>query len=389
MALELLSFQQLYNLAKDEMQTVAPEVTDFTEGSIADAMLGITATLAEEVQQILVDRFNNTFIELAEGADLDKLLIDHFGVDFTRPAAAKAGGVVTFSRPTFTFGAVTIPAGTEVSTAPNSSGVSQKYTTVAAVTLGASDLTINATIEASIAGSAGNVQPSTVLNIESSLLDSSIVVTNAAVISGGAEESTDAEYRDFARNKIETLRGGTCQGIQSAALTVPGVENAVAVEVLEDVIGWDVGLEQTVGDSFRLPRANLYIADANGSASQTLINQVTAEVDNIRACGVQVNIIGATAVALNWKAVLSFNPGGPNFAQLSVDPQPILNSMTDYINSLPIGRDFIRYTANQAILAIWGPTGSNDLTDFDTIEPTGEVDVDAVEKLIAGTMEAI
>ena len=97
---EILSFQELYDSGKTEMEVRTPKITDFEEGSIADSVIGITSTMAEEIQNILVDRINRTFTDLAEGDHLETLLTDHFGSGFARPGDVAADGVVTFSRPT-------------------------------------------------------------------------------------------------------------------------------------------------------------------------------------------------------------------------------------------------------------------------------------------------
>lgn len=384
--IELLSFQELYDKAKAELQARTPDITDFSEGSIADAIIGVSATLAEELQTLLVDRFNNTFTELAEGEKLDTLLVDHFGDSFARPQATKAQGTVTFSRPTATAGAVSIPLGTVVSTPTDSLGVAQKFVTTEAVSLTASgpgSLTVDADVEAQIAGKDGNVADATVNIIDTSLTDSSIVVTNADAFAGGTDEATDAEYRVFAKNKIESIRGGTTAAIEATALTVPGVVNAVVVEIQQTVIEWDDALDVPIGDAFFIPRAKLYIADENGAAPTTLIEDVREAIFPVRACGVEIDIIGASALSLQWNISLVFNPLGPNYATLSIDPGSIKKTAQDYINDLAIGADFIRADGELAIMAVWGPSGSNDLVSVSTNIPVGDVDAGTVDKFVA------
>lgn len=383
MAVELLTHDELYNIGKNAVQAKNPNVTDFSEGSIADIIVGTAATMAEELQNILVDRFNRTYLELAEGSDLETLLTDHFGDDFARPQATQASGVVEFSRPTFTAGAVTIPAGTVVSTTPDGGGNAIKFQTEIEVNLGPTDLTVNASVIAQVAGSAGNVISGQINVIDSSLTDATIVVSNAATMSGGTEEATDAEYREFARNKIETIRGGTCAAIEAAAKTVAGVENSKAVESEQTVIGWNPATSMTVGTYFTIPRAKLYISDANGTANQALIDAVKLAVNPIRACGIFIEVIGASPVTLQWDFSITLDPGGPNYAALSVSPLGIRQSAQTYINNLSTGQDFIRADAEASVLAIWGPAGTGDLTGLDTNVPSGDVDADPTEKFVA------
>ena len=155
---------------------------------------------------------------------------------------------------------------------------------------------------------------------------------------------------------------------------------------METVVQWDAAEEETVGDPFKIGRVKLYVADANGTANAALVALVQAAVELVRAAGPQVEVIGATAVSLNWTASLTLDPGGPNYATLSSDTSMIEDDMESYINALEIGADFDRNAARAYILGRWGSAGSGDLTEFNISSPTGNVAVDENEKLIAGTI---
>lgn len=60
--------------------------------------------------------------------------------------------------------------------------------------------------------------------------------------------------------------------------------------------------------------------------------------------------------------------------------------MAQYISNLEVGDDFIRTTARAAIMAIWGPSGTNDITDFITSVPSGDVSTSSTQKLVPGTV---
>ena len=106
----------------------------------------------------------------------------------------------------------------------------------------------------------------------------------------------------------------------------------------------------------------------------------------MRAFGVNINVLGATTVTINWTGHYALNPSGPNYLVLSEDDTQIVASMTNYINTLGPGNSFIIATANAAILAIWGPAGTNDLTAFTTSVPTGDVTIVTGQTAIAGTV---
>lgn len=388
------SQQELYDEFITELQNQAPDLTDTNDGSQIDVIAGVVSFAISELSRLTIDEFRKTFFDTANGPevtggpdDLETLAVDHFGSAFARPAATNSTGVVTFSRANTDEGDVVIPEGTIVKTEPDSDGEAQRFETESEVTM--TGTSINATVNAVEAGTDGNVLANTVTVIEDALTDSSVVVTNASAFTGGAEEETDAEYRETIRNLLVALTGATLAAIQGAALEVDGVETATAIENQMVVIEYDIstGLPAVGANYFRIPQVILYVADANGTADAALIADVKEAVDEVRAAGVRVDVQAATALEFNWTASIVLNPAGPNYTELSSDPQDIIDTMTDYLADLAIGTDFIRATANAAILAIWGPSGTDDLVSFTTTTPSGDVSVDADEKIIPGDVE--
>jgi hypothetical protein len=382
--------QQFYQIYKDEVQAVAPEFTDFSEGSIHDIIAGSISMLSNELAELIVSNFSKTFFDLAEGTDLDTLVVDHFGSTFARLDASEATGSVTFSRPTSAAGDVTIPAGTVVKTVKNAQGTEIRFVTTSEQEL--TGLSKVVSVIAAIAGTSGNVNANKVTVIESALTDATITVTNGQAMSGGIEAQTDAEYREFAKLKLLSLAGATEAAVRGAILTVPGIEFCQLVTEQRVVIEYDLNtLEPAVGETFfRIPYPVAYISDENGNSSQALIDAAKAAIEPVRACGVKIDVRGASPQTVNWTATLSLNLSGPNYATLSEDLSMIKDAMSDYINTtLAIGDDFIRATANAHILAIFGPAGTDDITAFSTSVPASDVSVASNEKTIAGTMTIV
>lgn len=393
MATRILSVSELLEIYINEVKANSSDLTDFNEGSINDVEGGATSTGIHEAMSLIIDQFKKTYFDSAPGPDeeggdgtdyLQQLAVDHFGDTFARPLAQKAIGVVTFSRPNTDAGNVSILAGSIVKTATDSSGQSQRYRTIADVLM--TGTTINASVEALVAGVKGNVSSGLVNVIETTLTDPTVTTSNSLAFSGGAEIMSSPDYRNFIRDKIEAIKGATVAAIEAAARTVSGVVTATIVEIEKVVIEWDIGLSSPIGDYFRIPYVTLYVADANGTANAALVAAVKAVVDTVRAAGVRVRISGATPFSLGWTGQITLNPGGPNFASLSADPDPIVQTMRDYLAQLPIGIGFIVADADAAILAIWGPSGTNDLVSFDTLVPSGDVAGSPAVKIIPGTV---
>jgi hypothetical protein len=369
------------------VQAGSEDLTDDTEGSNLDTIAGAVTSAVAEIQRVSVDEFKKTFIDTAHGPavtggadDLQRLLVDHFGDQFARPDPTPGVGVVTFSRPNTDAGDVEILEGTVVRTRQNAAGSSQRFKVLTDVTL--TGTSINASVEALVDGPSGNVLANTVVEIETALTDPTVTVNNAAPFSGGANTLTDAEYRQFARNLLKSLGGGSIEAIEAAAKTVAGVVTATGIEFIKIVKEWDVAADDAIGNAFRIVYPVLYIGDANGNASQPLKDAVAEAIEDVRAAGIQVHIEGFVAVSLNWTATITLDPSGPNYADLSVDPQPVIDSMILYLQNLTAGADFVKSTADAAILAEWAA----DLTNFVTSVPAGDVSIDANEKIIPGTV---
>lgn len=393
MAATFRSISELIDIYNTEVQVQNADLTDFSEGSINDVLSGSGSTIVHELMNVLLKEFQKSFFLTANGPevtgdedDLQTLAVDRFGEDFERPGAAYALVDVTLSRPTSAAGDCPIAVDTVVKTLPDSNGVEQRFKIVSAVTMTA--LSISATAQAVEPGVDGNVDATKISVIETTLLDPSITVSNPADAVGGAPEEDDSEYRETIKNLIKTLGGASASAIEAKALTVAGVEKSTAVEFLQFVKEWDISTGSVVGEYFGIPRARLYISDINGEASQALIDAVKAAILNVRACGVRVEVIGSEALSLNWSASLVLDPSGPNFTEFTDDAQKIIDTMQLYMQDLDSGETFDRSAADAAMLALWGPAGTGDLTaeGFSTVSPVGDVEPDENEKIVPGTV---
>lgn len=394
MATSIKSQEENYQIYKDEVQAEAGDLTDFSDGSMHDIIAGSLSIGINEVSELLVDQFKKTFFDTASGPevtegpdDLQTLAVDHYGDKFERPEATKAGVLATFARPTTGAGNVVIPDKTVIKTEKDSNGVETSFETDGVVTM--TGLTIDVPAIAKEAGVSGNVDPGKISVIESSLTDSSITVTNLLKAAGGDAAESDADYRETIRALISSLVGATKAAIEGALKAVPEIEFVSLLEIELPVIAWDIGNSQPEpGETyFTIPFPIAYVADQNGGSSPAILEAALAAIQFVKACGVKVEVRGATAQSLDWSASITLDSGGPNFAELSADPQKIIDSMINYIDEqLKINDGFSRSLANAYILGIWGPTGTGDLTQFTTNTPSGDIAGQSGVKLISGTV---
>lgn len=395
------SQQELYTIYKDEVLGLANELTDFSEGSLHDIIAGAISTGQNELSELIISEFTKTFFELASGTEetggsgdvdnLQQLAVDHFGESFARPDPVNATGEETFSRPNTDAGDVPIAIGTIIKTEKDANGEEIRFeTTEDAILTG---LTTDIPIKAVAAGIIGNITSTDkIVVIESTLTDPSIVVTNNSNTAGGEDAPQDPEYREIIKNKIVALAGATEAAVKGAALAVSGVSFAEPTTLERVVIDYDIAGDEILAGAtyFRIPYPIMYIADSNGNSSEALIQAVVDAILEVRAAGVRVEVLGAVAVAFNWTASLTLNAGGPNYTELSGDLTKIIETMTEYVNTvLAIGEGFNKATANAYVMSVWGPDGTNDLSNFSTSVPSGNVAVAANEKLIADTIQIV
>ena len=396
MATDLKTAEELRVIYQDEVKAEEGDFTDFSEGSMHDVLAGAFSIALNEQIELVISEFTKTFFDTAQGPDennggdddIERLAVDHYGDKFTRPAATKATTTVDFSRPTADAGDILVPAGSVVKTEKDETGIEQRFTVDSAFTLmGLSESGVQVT--AVEAGSDSNVDIGKISVIETPLGDSSIVVTNPAKAAGGADEQTTPTYRETIRALIDSLAGATKAAIEGELLAKAEIGFVSPIEEILPVIEYDIGLEDIKAGAtfFRIPYPTVYIADPNGSSSPSLIALAEEALEGVRACGVKAVVKGAVASSLDWDASITLNPSGPNFAELSSDPQNIIDSMTDYINKeLEIGEGFVRSEAEKFIKEVWGPLGTDDITAFTTNTPSGDIAPVAGTKIIAGTI---
>lgn len=393
MATKVSTQKELHDLMRLIVQAQDGDFSDFNEGSMLDILSGAYTTGMNELSELIISEFKKTYFETSHGPevtgnvdDLQNLAVDHYSDTFKRPKANESTGTATFSRPTVGAGDVSILKDTVIKTEKDASGQEVLFKTISDVLL--VGLTIDVGIIADLAGSDGNVDPAKIIVIDTALTDSTVTVTNVDKMAGGSNEETDAEYRETIRFLIQSLAGATKSAIEGIILSVAGVSIATLIEKERIVIDYDIALDQILAGAsfFRIPYPVAYIADENGESSQALIDSVIAAIKTVRACGVKIEVLGATAVPLSWDAAYTLNAGGPNFAELQTDFSKITDSMADHINSLDISDSFIRTDANEYILSIWGPAGTNDLTSFNTNSPVSNISVNATEKIIPNVM---
>jgi baseplate J-like protein len=272
------SYQDLLDQFQAMAQSIRPELT-FREGDITVAQQHGAAAMADAVLRYAIQAFRDTFIDGAEGDALTARVDDQLNLQ--RNPATSATVTARFTR-TSGGGAGTIPIGTVIATAFDADGEEIRFeTTTAAVVPLADNGPFDVQAEAVEVGRNGDVDAGTIVRIVSSLFDTSFSVTNVAAAGGGNEQETDQELRLRARNFYSTLRRGTLASLEAGALTVPAVRIAKATE------------DPTTG------LVTVVVTDADGNSTLEMVSDVETELENWRAAGVIITVIGGTPLTID------------------------------------------------------------------------------------------
>jgi uncharacterized phage protein gp47/JayE len=255
-------------------------------GDTADLPSRAGAAMGDLLLGHWAGRIRATFLDGAEEDDLTTLARDHWGVE--RDAAAPSIGSVTFTHTPGPTG--TIPAGTRVASLPDADGAFVTVTTDVDAVFAAPDASKTVTVTAIAGGTAGNVAAAQLTRILDTVFDA-FTATNASPLVGGAEEQTDDELREEVRALNQTLRRGTVAALEFGAKQVPQVRVATVVE--DGVAGI----------------VSLYVADADGNSNAAMVTAVEAELENWRAAGVAVTVVGGALLNVSIDVSLTVRAG--------------------------------------------------------------------------------
>jgi len=350
MPLDLPTFDQLFAIGKDEITSrnskLDPSEVD-RRGSDVNIINAVGSAMAEEILRQLFTSYNDLFLDPAVDDGLDRLAFDRYGLG--RQGASQSRGAVAFSRATAGEGAGTIPIGTRLI---SEDGIEFDTTTTAsfgAVALGP----ITANVKSVKAGVDTNVVASQITQISSAIFDGTITVTNSAATTGGADQETDDEFKNRVRKFFPNARRGTLEAIELGALSVDGVRLAKAVERTDES-----GIPSRWVD--------LLIGDIDGSSNATLVSEVELILDDYRAAGIYVDVIGATIQ--NQTIVLRVAGYESGFDADAVDEE-IKSSLVLEVNKLQINDTLYKNNLIKVAASIEGAIIDEDALTNDGLSP--------------------
>lgn len=211
-------------------ETIAGSIINYFAGNnsaLTDLNVGsrlrtIFEAVAIELEQI----YYQLFIGVEDG--IKTAVYDSFS--FPLLQARAASGTVRFSRTTpAPVGGVTIPSGTQVSTAGSTSTDAVVYQTVDTVVIPEGETFVDALVVATTDGAIGNAPANTIIVLIGSPAGVN-AVTNQAAFFTGRDLETESERQARFQTYIANLSRSTLGAIETAAQSVDNIVDAVAFE---------------------------------------------------------------------------------------------------------------------------------------------------------------
>ncbi|MBQ9742433.1 MAG: baseplate J/gp47 family protein [Ruminococcus sp.] len=286
--------------------------------------------LAGEVYSCLVQTQwlrRQIFADTAEGEFLDYHAMTR---GLTRRQASCAVGEVIFAVTETPVSTITIPAGTVVSTGGENP---LQFETTETVEILAGNLAAHALIRALAPGREYNVAQGavSVLVTPPAGIGS---VTNPDPCMGGTDTESDEMLRQRVLDSFRFASNGTNKVYyQTQAMDIPGVAGASVVP-----LGRGVGT------------VDVYISAEGSEVPEELIDEVSRRLSEMREVNVDVKVMQAQAVAVDFYVRIDVKDGY-DFEQVSADCRQALE---DYVNTRNVGQAVLLTEAGERIYHVEG-----------------------------------
>jgi uncharacterized phage protein gp47/JayE len=323
MSVSTKTFSQMVQDGVAAIQGASSALVDMTVGSVLRAFVDAYSLLALWLQAIALQVASLTRFATSNGPDADSWGADY---GFTRLGGAFAEGPVTFARFTPTAQAL-IAVGTIIQT---QTGV--QYQTLAdtnqpafnaalnAYVIPAGIASITATVQALVAGSAGNAGAG-LISVLASSIPGVDTVTNALAFANGSPPEPDPVYKARFPQFLASLSSATPAAIKAAVQAIGTNVNFTYTE--------NQNLDGSAHPGFFYVVAD----DGSGHPPSSFITAVAAAIEAVRGDSITYGVFPPTIILANVSMTIVTAAG---FVHASV-VAAVSAAITAYINTLPIG----------------------------------------------------
>lgn len=366
-SLNTQTFSQIVSNITAAVQAAVKKALSFTIGSVELALAEAYASVVVWLQGLIAYVLSLTRAATSTGSDLDSWMADYAIV--TRNAAIASTGQVTFSRFTYTQSA-TIPVGSQVQTSDGT----QTFNVIADTTqplynstqnayiIPANTQTGNATVQAAVAGKAGNVAANTITVISSPIpyVDT---VNNASAFTGGADAESDSALLARFQAALQSLREATNNAISSA------------ISALN--LGVQYGIVENQSVNGVSQPGYFYIAV--NPYSSTIQSQIYSAVDKIRPIGTTFGVFAAQVITANIGVTVTVLSGYTHSSVAS----SVQTAINNFIGGFKFGQT-LYYT--QLYGVIYNVSGVQDATGLTINGGTSDITASSQQFISAGTI---
>mgnify|MGYP002625931483 CR=1 FL=1 len=318
-----------YNDILDRMKTRYRELTSEEVPELSDIDIRMRALAGE----IYNDEVNLEFIKrqmfpsTASGEYLDRHAADR-GIE--RKEAVKASGSVRFFVNEAALEAIVIPEGTVVATTGDNP---VRFLTDSQAVLEAGSSFVSVGCTAQTGGVSGNAAANTVNTIVTNVVGID-GVNNLWAFTGGSDEESDSSLRKRVVDSYKSVSNGTNTAYyKRLALSVDGVASANVVPRARG--------EGTV---------DVYIACPNNAQPTRIISEVQSVMNTQREINVNVEVSSANVYSVTLGVFIEIEDG----YAFDVVRNNVINSVTEFINSLEVGESLYEYPLSAAIYNVDG-----------------------------------
>lgn len=360
MAFQKPGFRDLYAALEADLRQRAPALTDWEEGSVVRSLFESfayeMALLYEQMQSV----YDAGYVDTASGANLDRVVAV---LGITRNEPDFATGVVTFERDPGSTAAVTVPAGTLVTT-PETDRARKAYVTIEAAVLQPGQTAADANVQAEERGAALTADSDTVTVMPRPVPGIKTVRNARPIRFLGRERETDEELRTRAKNALLASGRASATSIENALLGLPGVRGVRVVERFPTIRVQDDGGDPLAQEG----AAAVDEAPAERGVVKVFVDGLTADnaerlgarVDEVRAAGIFVLMEPAIPILVDAVLRIEADPRvrGDEVARLEAK---VADAVVRALDRQRMGEPLLFSQLTREVLEVEGVT---DLVDF-------------------------
>lgn len=285
-------------------------------GGVASTMLTVASMSLALMAAILAVVIQGFFLPTATGGSL--LLLAQYVYGVTVPTATFATGDISLTN---TGGAIYTKAAGEVTVQNPDTGVT--YTNSVGFTLNPAT-TLAVAFTATIEGSAGNANPSTITTLVSNMLGVSVTNANAFV---GVDAPSDEDIRLLCTNKLGAM---SVRGPRTAyAYAIQTAVNAVTGATV-NINRWSIVADSHIGVVY------VTVAAPSGSVDPNDLAGVNTNIEAI-ARPEAVTVVLAEATIVAYAPTLTAYVLAPTGVTAAAVQTAIEDAITTYLATYPIG----------------------------------------------------